>query len=169
MIVAETERLTLRHLEEEDAPFVLRQVNEPSWLRFIGDRGVRNLADARRFVRDGPQASYARHGYGVWCVVEKASGEPVGICGFVRRDALPEADVGFAFLPEAWGKGYATESARAAIALGRSRHGLRRVIAITTEDNSASRRVLDRLGFAPAGTTRLPGEERELLLYALES
>ncbi len=169
MIVAETERLTLRHLEEEDAPFVLRQVNEPSWLRFIGDRGVRNLDDARRYVRDGPQASYARHGYGVWCVVEKTSGEPVGICGFVRRDALPEADVGFAFLPEAWGKGYAAESARAAIALGRERHGLRRVIAITTEDNSASRRVLVRLGFTPAGTTRLPGEERELLLYALDT
>ncbi len=168
MIVAESERLTLRHLEEEDAPFVLRQVNEPSWIRFIGDRGVRNLDDARRYVRDGPQASYARNGFGLWCVVEKASGEPMGICGFVRRDALPEPDVGFAFLPEAWGKGYATESARTAIALGRARHGLRRILAITTEDNSASRRVLSRLGFAPAGTTRLPGEERELLLFALE-
>jgi RimJ/RimL family protein N-acetyltransferase len=99
-------------------------------------------------------------------VVEKATGAPVGICGLVRREGLPGVDVGFAFLPAAWGRGYATESARAAIALGRDAHGLEHVLAITSPDNDASIRVLERLGFSRERTLRMPGEDRETVLFA---
>ncbi len=166
--VAETDRLLVRELVEDDASFMLRLVNDPSWLRFIGDRGVRDLDGARRFVRDGPRASYAANGFGMWCVVEKASGDAVGTCGILRRAGLPDPDLGFAFLPSAWGRGLATESARAVLAVARDALGLRRILAITTLDNEASMRVLGRLGFARTGSTRLPTEDRELALFALD-
>jgi [ribosomal protein S5]-alanine N-acetyltransferase len=164
--VLETDRLLLREFQETDAAFVLRLVNEPSWLRFIGDRGVHSLEDARRYLEDGPRASYARNGFGLWCVVPRESGAPAGMCGLVRRETLPEVDVGFAFLPEAWGRGYASEAAAAVLAHARDRLGLRRVLAITTPDNHPSIRVLERIGMRREGEIRLAGESRDLLLLS---
>jgi RimJ/RimL family protein N-acetyltransferase len=164
--VLATPRLLLRELTLDDAGFVLRLVNEPSWLRFIGDRGVRDLAGARRYLAEGPLASYARNGFGLWVVHPRRRSEPVGLCGLVRRDSLPDPDVGFAFFPSAWGRGWAAESAAAVLDHARSGLGLRRVLAITDPANSASIRVLHRLGMRQAGTHRLPGEELTLHLYA---
>ncbi len=164
--VLETPRLALREFTHGDDAFVLRLVNEPSWLRFIGDRGVRTLPDARRYLDDGPRRSYARNGFGLWCVALRPSGTPVGMCGLIRRDTLPDVDVGFAFLPEAWGQGYARESAAAVLAHARDVLGLSRILAITDPDNAASIRVLEAVGMRPEGAVRLPGETIDLLVFA---
>jgi RimJ/RimL family protein N-acetyltransferase len=164
-VILETPRLVLREFSRDDGAFVLRLLNEPSWLRFIGDRGVRTLADAHRYLDDGPRKSYARDGFGLWCVVPRPTGPPVGMCGLIRRDALPDVDVGFAFLPEAWGRGYARESAAAVLDHARDVLGLRRILAITDPENEASIRVLERVGMRPEGTVRMPGESLDLLLF----
>ena len=166
--ILETARLVLREFTPGDDAFLLRLLNEPSWLRFIGDRGVRTLEDARRYVDDGPRASQARNGFALWCVVPKGTGEPVGMCGLIRRDTLPGPDVGFAFLPEAWGKGFAVESAAAVLARARDVLGIPRVLAITDPENTASIRVLERIGMEREGSVRMPGEELDLALYAMD-
>ena len=164
--VLETPRLLLRELTLDDAGFYLRLVNEPSWLRFIGDRGLRNLEGSRRYLADGPVASYARNGFGLWVVHPRQRSEPVGLCGLVRRDSLPHPDLGFAFFPSAWGRGWASESAAAVLDLARYSLGMRRVLAITDPANAASIRVLRRLGMRKTGTHRLPGEKLTLHVYA---
>ena len=111
MIAIETERLALHEFTDDDADFVLRLVNEPSFLRYIGDRGVRTIEDARTYIADGPVAGYARYGYGLLRVVRKSDGTTVGMCGVLKRDTLPDPDIGFSFLPEFWSQGYALESA----------------------------------------------------------
>ena len=147
MIVIETERLTLHEFMEGDAPFVLRLVNEPSFLRYIGDRGVRTHEDARKYIADGPVAGYARHGYGLLRVVRKSDGIAVGMCGVLKRDTLPDPDIGFSFLPEYWSQGYALESASAVMKHARGTLRLGRILAITTKENEPSMRLLGKLGF----------------------
>jgi len=164
--VLETERLVLRRLDTGDAAFIRRLVNDPSWLRYIGDRGVRTLEDAGNYLRDGPLAMYARHGFGLNLVETKDDRQPIGLCGFVKRETLPDVDLGFAFLPEYWGKRYAFESASAMMTHGRSVLELARIVAITAQDNLASIRLLERLGFAFERTVRLGDDDEELRLYA---
>ena len=147
-IVRETARLRLRELTDDDAAFILELVNEPGWLRFIGDRNVHSLEDARGYIARGPVASYAKNGFGLWAVDLRETGGPLGMCGLIRRDSLPHADLGFAFLERHRGKGYAREAAAAAVALARERWGLRRLLAITDPDNAASRAVLEHVGFS---------------------
>lgn len=161
----ETERLRLRRFDADDAAFILRLVNEPSWLRFIGDRGVRDLEGARRYIAEGPQHHVAQHGFGLFLVERRSDAEPLGMCGLIRRDTLPDADIGFAFLPAHWGQGYAREAAEATLRYARERHGLPRVVAITSPDNVASRRLLERIGLQLEGTVRLSGSEEELHLF----
>ena len=147
MNVLETGRLALRQFTEDDAAFVLRLVNEPSFRRYIGDRGVRTLEDARRYIADGPVAGYARYGYGLLCAVRKLDGAGLGMCGVLKRDTLPEPDLGFSFLPEHWSQGYAFESASAVMKHAREVLALGRILAITTQDNEPSIRLLGKLDF----------------------
>jgi [ribosomal protein S5]-alanine N-acetyltransferase len=146
MLVLETARLSLRRLTLDDAGFIYRLVNDPSWLRFIGDKNVRNLEDARRYLREGPLDMYERYGFGLWRVEEKGSGVPAGTCGLIKRDTLPDVDVGYALLPEFRGKGYAFEAAAAVLAHGNRAFGLRRIVAITSPGNDSSIRVLEKAG-----------------------
>lgn len=166
MTVLETERLELREFTAADAEFVLRLVNEPAFLRYVGDRGVRTIDDARRYIADGPVAGYARDGHGLMRVVRKADGAGVGMCGVLKRDALPDPDIGFSFLPAYWSQGYALESARAVMRHARGALGLGRVLAITTKDNEPSMRLLGRLGFRFERMINLGGED--LCLFASE-
>ncbi|MCK6546303.1 GNAT family N-acetyltransferase [Myxococcota bacterium] len=163
----ETERLILRELDDDDAPFVVALLNQPSFLRFIGDRGVRTEADARNYLARGPVGSYRTHGFGMYLVVERTTGTSLGICGLVRRDTLPDVDLGFAFLPEHWGKGYALEAARATLAEARLL-GLPRLLAITDPENAASIRLLEALGLRFERTMRLGDDPLELCVYALD-
>lgn len=146
MHVLQTDRLILRRYTLDDAEFIMRLVNDPSWLRFIGDKNVHSLDDARRYLREGPLDMYERYGFGMYRVEERDSGTPAGMCGLIKRDTLPDADVGYAFLPEFRGKGYAFEAASAVLEYGNREFGLKRILAITSIDNAGSIRVLEKAG-----------------------
>ena len=146
MKIFETDRLILRRLTLDDAPFVLELLTDPSWLRYICDRGVRDLESACEYLRKGPLDMYARLGFGLYRIDLKDSGEPVGMCGLLKRDTLPDVDLGYALLPRHWGRGYASEAAAGVLAHARDTLGLKRVVAITSPDNEASGRVLERVG-----------------------
>ena len=164
--VLQTERLILRRLSTDDAPFVFELVNDPDWLRFIGDRGVRTLDDAREYIRKGPLDSYSRLGYGLYAVERKEGGSPIGICGLVRRDFLEDVDIGFALLPAFRGKGFAREAARAVMSHARDL-GLDRILAITSADNEASGRLLEEIGLHFDRMIQIPGDAaEEVRLYS---
>lgn len=158
----------LRRLTLNDAPFILELLNEPSFLRFIGDRGVRSEQQARQYILKGPIASYDRFGFGLFLVFLKDSGEQIGICGLLKRDTLPDVDIGFALLPAYWGKGYAFESALAVLEYGRGSLGLKRIVAITSPDNASSIKVLEKIGLAREGPIRLAGDDREAALFGID-
>lgn len=163
--VIETERLILRHLTLDDAEFMLRLVNDPDWLAYIGDRGVRSLDDARDYLAKGPLDSYAKRGFGLDAIVPKALGRPVGICGLIKRDFLEHFDLGFAMLPEGRGAGYAREAARAVLAHARDMLALARVEAFTVEANGPSRSLLENLGFRFERVIADPRDGADVLLY----
>ena len=144
---------------------MLALLNDPDFLRNIGDRGARTLDDTRTYIVNGPMAMYDMYGHGLYLVVERSSGEPVGICGLLKRDSLEDVDVGFAFLPGFRGKGYATESAAAVKDYARDVLGLSRVVAIARPDNAASVRVLEKIGMRAERLVNLPHSDRELMLY----
>jgi RimJ/RimL family protein N-acetyltransferase len=164
--IFETERLVLRELCIDDAVFILQLVNEPSWLRFIGDKGIKTLEAARNYILKGPVEMYARLGFGLWLVELKEGSIPVGICGLIKRESLKDIDIGFAFLPAYWRRGYAFESASAAMAYGKKALELKRIVAVMSPDNYASDRLLEKLGFRFERMVRLPGDAPEIRLYA---
>lgn len=162
-----TDRLVIRRMSAADAAFMLGLLNEPSWLRFIGDRGVRTLEDARNYILQGPVAMYERLGHG-FCIVEtRASGEAIGICGLAKRDYLDSADIGFALLPQHCGRGYAFEAAAAVLHHARTALGLKRVLATTRLDNMDSQKLLEKLGLRFERLIVHPDGDRGLKLYAV--
>jgi RimJ/RimL family protein N-acetyltransferase len=162
----ETDRLRLRRLSLDDAAFILELVNEPSWLQFIGDKGVRDLDDARGYLQKGALGLYARHGFGPLAVELKSGGGPIGICGLIKRDGFDDVDIGFAFLPRHWGRGYAFESASAVLAHGRSAFGLARIVALTAPDNQSSIKLVERLGMKFERLVRLVPHGPESKLFS---
>jgi RimJ/RimL family protein N-acetyltransferase len=166
--IIETERLTLRRLTMDDAPFMLDLLNQPSFIQFIGDRGVRTLDNARDFITKRYLDAYERLGFGIYLTLLKEGQIPIGICGLVKRDGLEDVDVGYAFLPKYWSKGYASESVSAVLAYARDTLGISRVLGITTPENAGSIRVLEKVGLKFVRFVTLPGEETELKLFATE-
>lgn len=146
MSVTTTPRLRLEQFGEQDAAFILRLVNEPAWLQYIGDKGVRTLDDALTYLRNGPMAMYQRHGHGLYRIDHAGSGAAIGMCGLIKRDNLDDVDIGYALLPEYAGQGYAEEAARATLQLAREQFGLGRVLAIVSPDNERSIHLLRKLG-----------------------
>jgi RimJ/RimL family protein N-acetyltransferase len=166
LCVLETERLVLRRMTADDAEFIFELVNEPSFIRFIGDKGVRNHADAVQYIQTGPVASYERFGFGLYLVELKEGAVPIGMCGLVKRDSLPDVDVGFAFLPAFWSKGYAFESAAAVKAYGKDILGIGRLVAITNPDNESSIKLLEKIGLRFERMIRLSEDAPEIKLFA---
>jgi RimJ/RimL family protein N-acetyltransferase len=167
MIVLETERLILRHLDPDtDADFILRLVTEPSFLHYIGDKGVRTPDDARRYITDGPQKSYEVNGFGLYMVELKSDRAAIGMCGLVKRDTLPDADIGFAFLENYWNQGYAFESAAAVMKYASEALGIKRVLAITTPDNIASGKLLNKIGLRFDRLIRLTEDSPDVKLFS---
>lgn len=164
----ETERLLLREFTLADAPYMLRQLNEPSFIENIADRGVRSLQQAQAYLQNGALASYQSTGFGFWAVLEKSSGQIIGMSGLVKRDILPEADLGYAFLPEYFGKGLAFEATRACITAAGRDFTMPRLLAIVNPGNAPSRRLLEKLGFAFTGMRPVYAGEPELCLYSLD-
>jgi RimJ/RimL family protein N-acetyltransferase len=148
MSILETDRLTVRHFTLDDAPFILRLLNEPSFIEYIADRGVRTLEQAVGYLADGPLKSYEENGFGLYMVALRETGEPAGMCGLLKRDALDHPDVGYAFLPEFWSRGLAYESVRAVIGYGRRELGMGTILAIVSPGNAPSIGLLQKLGFA---------------------
>jgi|ERR1043165_1197992 RimJ/RimL family protein N-acetyltransferase len=168
MKVVETDRLIVRWLSPDDDDFILGLLNEPSWLRFIGNKSVKTKADARAYILKGPVAMYSRLGFGLYLVELKEEGRSIGICGLIKRDALEDVDIGFAFLPAYWGKGYAYEAASAVMDHGKTAFGLKRLVAITSPDNEASVRLLEKLGFCFERMVKLTDDSEEIKLFAIE-
>jgi len=164
-----TPRLTIRPFTEDDAAFILELVNDADWLRFIGDKKVHTLDDARRYLRDGPLKMVAEHGHGLACVERRSDGRSIGMCGLIRRDTLDDIDLGFAFLPAARGQGHAREAAAAVLAFGLGTLGLQRVVAITDLDNTASARVLEAVGLHFERLLPAVGEAKALRLFAIQA
>jgi RimJ/RimL family protein N-acetyltransferase len=164
MIVIRTERLLLRQLEVQDAEFILELLNEAQFLRFLGDKGVRTLEDARAYILEGPRDSYGRNGFGLYatCLLD---GTPAGICGLVKRDGLVDVDVGFAFLARHCAQGYAVESASAVLAHARQALQLQRIVAIASPENFGSIAVLERIGLKFERMIRLAENSPELKLF----
>jgi len=165
-VVLTTARLRLRELCPEDAAFVLALMNEPSFIEHIGDRGVRSVADAERYIIDGPWTRADLPGGGLLLVESISTGEPMGICGLLKRDWLPHPDIGFAFRPAYWSRGYALEAATAVKSFAGDVLQTPQLLAIVDPSNAASIRLLERLGFVFERITRATDFAAEIALYA---
>ncbi len=165
MTVLETERLLLRQLSTEDAGFILELLNEPSFIRNIGDRGVRTIEDANSYILNGPVASYAKNGFGLYLVKLKETNESIGMCGLIKRDTLEDVDIGYAFLPRFWSKGYAVELAQAVKEYAKNTIGLNRIVAIVDPENAGSIRVLEKIGLQFEKMVRLSEDDIHLKLF----
>ena len=163
MKILETERLIVRELVESDAEFILDLLNQPSFIKYIGDRNVRTADEAKDFIETRYRKSYEDNGYGLYLVELKTPDSrlqtAVGICGFVKRDNFQYADIGFAFLPQFEKQGYAFESASALMEYGRKVLEFKEVLAITTQDNESSRRLLEKLEFKFDELIEMPNGE----------
>ncbi|MDX2438048.1 MAG: GNAT family N-acetyltransferase [Acidobacteriota bacterium] len=168
MKTLETSRLVIRMVELDDAAFMLDLLNQPSFVQFIGDRGVRTLEEARTYIEDRALAGYEKDGFGPFAVDLKSSDEVIGIVSLLNRDELDDVDVGFAFLPDFWRQGFASEASASVMDFAFSELGLERLIAVTQSDNTGSIRTLEKLGFARDGLVRLEEDGPDLLLYAIE-
>jgi RimJ/RimL family protein N-acetyltransferase len=165
MTVLETDRLRLRWLTRADAPFIIELLNDPSFIRFIGDKGVRTIADAEKYITNGPVASYEQFGFGLYATELRDSAVAVGICGILKRETLPHPDIGFAFLPEYWNHGYAFEAADAVMKHARAAFNVSTILAITTPDNEASAKLLGKIGLRFDRMIKLTPESDEVRLF----
>lgn len=163
----ETERLILAELSKEDSPFILELLNTPSWIRYIGDRNIRTLQDATDYILNGPQKSYEENGFGLFLVKIKNEDLPIGICGLIKRDYLNNPDIGFAFLPQYEGKGYAEEAAKSTLLYAKEIHQINNVSAITIKENTRSIKLLEKIGMQFEKSIHEPLTQEELLLFTL--
>jgi RimJ/RimL family protein N-acetyltransferase len=163
----ETQRLVLRQARPADAAFIVELLNDPLWIRFIGDRGVRTLDAARDYLSNVLIDMYGRAGIGLYVAQLKGGDDAVGLCGLLKRRTLPDVDIGFAFLPRFRGQGYAYEASRAWLIHGADTLGLERIVAITDPANEASAALLEKLGLRFERMIRLPDDDTELRMYAL--
>jgi [ribosomal protein S5]-alanine N-acetyltransferase len=167
LCIARTPRLLLRQVGLDDADFICTLLNEPLWIRNIGDRGIRTPLAARPYIQEMIISAYARFGFGMYLIERQEDGMPIGLCGLVKRDFLPYPDIGFALLAAFRNRGYACEAATAVIEYARATLGMTVLSGIVRPDNTASVRLLERLGFTAAGAVRPPGEAQDLSLYAV--
>lgn len=165
MIVLETERLTLRWFDIQDAPFILELVNDPAWIQFIGDKRVKTLEDAKNYILNGPVDMYNKMGFGLYLVERKEDLTPLGMCGLIKRDSLEDVDIGFAFLEKFRSKGYGYESATAVIEYAVHKLGMKRIVAITSIDNAASGNLLEKVGLRFEKIISDSGEDLKLFGY----
>ncbi len=163
----ETPRLFLRRVTLEDADLMLSIWNDPAFVRFVGDRGVRTIEQAETAMTEGALSLFERYGYGPFCLVRKPDGTRVGICGLFRRDVLDDPDIGFALLPQYCGAGLAWEAAQAVVAHARDDLGLEVLTAIVAPANDASIGLIEKLGFSFERGITMPGEEEAISLYSM--
>lgn len=167
MKILETERLTLRTINPDDAAFYYELVNDPSWLEHIGDKGIRSVEGARTAILDGPCVMQERHGHSLYVMERKSDGQPLGLCGLIRRDSLPDVDIGYAIRPAYFGQGYTFEAAEAVVAYARDVLGIKRLLGITNPANTVSIKLLGKLGLTFIEHKALPPDNRPTNIYQL--
>ena len=165
MKILETDQLYLDELSITDAPFILELVNSPGWLQFIGDRGIKNITDAEKYIINGPMASYTKFGHGLYRATLKENAATIGLCGIIKRDTLQYEDIGFALLSQYAGKGYAYEAASAVLQYAKEILGLKKIVAITLRANHRSVKLLTKLGLVFEKNISFPPKEEELMLF----
>lgn len=164
-VIMETERLILRKFTVDDALFMLELLNTPTWLRFIGDRNVHSIKEAKQFLLDDHIKSYETYGFGFYAVVIKATCELIGMCGLKKRDSLEDVDIGFAFMPDFTGKGYGFEAAGATLSYAQEALELKKIIAIVNPENADSIKLIKKIGLQFEKMVRLPFIDVELMLF----
>jgi RimJ/RimL family protein N-acetyltransferase len=164
-IILETERLILRKFTLDDATFVIELLNTPTWLQYIGDRGVYTIEDAENYLLNGSLKSYQENGFGFYVVIEKDSGSSIGMCGLIKRDTLDDIDIGFAFLPNLLSKGYGFEAASATLKYAHETLKIQRIIAIVNPDNHRSIGLIKKIGLKFEKMILFPPKNEELMLF----
>ncbi len=167
-IILKTERLLLRGLTLNDAAFMFELLNTKGWLKYIGDRNVKSVKAAENYLKEKVLIGNTLNGLGMLLVEKEVDRKPIGICGLVSREGLDAPDIGFAFLPEYTGKGYAYESAKPVLTFAKEELKAPKVQAITIKENTASIHLLEKLGMAFVKTIRIPNDEEELMLYEIQ-
>ena len=168
METIESERVRLRPFTLEDGEFVVELLNTEGWIRYIGDRNIKTIAQAKSYLQNGPLKSYERNGFGLSLAELKTDGTPMGMCGLLKRDYLDHADIGFAFLPAYTGKGYAYEIAKEIIRYGFQKLEMEKILAITLPENFSSIKLLEKIGFRCEKNFISPDTSEELSLYSLD-
>lgn len=164
--ILETERLYLREISLSDSEFIYRLVNSPKWIKFIGDRKIRSIKDAKKYITDGPIKSYKINGFGLWLIELKDSLIPIGICGLLKRDYLQDHDIGFAILPEYENNGYTLEAAEATLSFAKSKLNISKILAFTLNYNGKSISLLNKLGLTFDKMIHIPNDDEELALFS---
>jgi RimJ/RimL family protein N-acetyltransferase len=165
MNVTQTSRLKLRYMDSDDAEFILGLLNDPAFMRYIGDKRVRDVDAAKTYILEGPVASYQKFGYGLYLIELTEDNTPIGMCGIIKREFLDCAELGYALVPEYYGCGYALEAAEATLELAREGFQLSRLVAITASDNKRSIKLLEKLGMLFVKMIELPSGGEEIKLY----
>ncbi len=166
-MLIKTARLQLRPTSLEDAPFVFELVNSPKWLKMIGDRKVYNIEAAEKYLQKAIDAFDNAKGIGQWLILDNKTKEKIGVTGLYKRDGLDHLDVGFAILEKYEGKGFAYEATKAIMSRVITLNGINRIEAITLEENTSSRKLLEKLGLRFEKIINLPDDPVELMLYAI--
>ena len=168
MKILETERLNLRTIEPDDAAFYYELVNDPTWLEFIGDKGIYSVEAARTAIIDGPIVMQKTYGHSLYVMERKSDGQPLGLCGLIKRDTLPDVDVGYAIRPAHFGQGYTYEAAVAVVAYAREQLRMKRLLGLTDPGNTNSISLLEKLGLRFVELRNLPPNDRATNIYCLE-
>lgn len=167
MNIIETKRLTLREYTENDAPFIMRLLNEPAFIQNIGDRKIRTEEDAKSYITTRLVESYKKNGFGLFMVELKDNKTPIGMCGLVKRDPKEDPDIGFAFVPEFWNKGYAVESSLGVLDYAKNNLKLKRILGITIPSNIGSIKTLERVGLKFEKISTSKDDGKEIRVYSL--
>lgn len=166
MIISQTKRLVLREASTDDSEFILKLINEPVWHKFISSHSIDTIEKASEYIEQKFIAAYQELGFGLWVVEKNDSEAPIGICGLLKRDSLDCIDLGFAFLTDYWGQGFAFEATTASLMYARSELKVQKIVAITDPSNSRSVKLLEKIGFIYESKYSHPGSKEVLSLYA---
>ena len=166
--IIETKRLKLIPTTVNDADFIVKLLNTPKWLKYIGDRQVKSMDEAINYITTKIRPQIDKLGYGNYTVIRKSDHVKVGTCGLYDREGLSGVDIGFAFLPEFEKQGYAYESSKKLLDVGFSDFGIKSVNAITLPGNKASQKLLEKLGLQFKEMVKLPHDKSELMLYQIK-
>lgn len=167
MYIIETERLKLRNILENDAEFIKKLVNEPSWIQNIGNRNINSTSDAQEYIRSRMTDSYQKNGFGLYLVELKDSRKPIGMCGLVKRDPSEDPDIGFALIPEVWGKDYAVEASRGVLHYAKNTLKLKRILGITIPSNIPSIKTLEKIGLKFERMSVAKEDGKDIRVYSI--